>query len=101
MKKDFYTKNAVVVLNDYDTYSGIDGASILFFRIPDKDILESYDGIQSFVDSYDEDEYGVIPKDLIYGHIKIDFLLDFYLKHCDEVVDKADKKNTSKGESHE
>ena len=88
MKRDFYTENAVVVLSDGDTYSGINDASVLLFKVADKDILCDFEGIKAFANSDDEYMDRTSPQDLVHGHIHIDFLLKFYLKHRDQHGDE-------------
>jgi hypothetical protein len=88
MKQDFYTENAVVVLSDGDTYSRINDASVLLFNVADKDILCDFEGIKDFVNFDDEYMDGNRPQDLVHGHIHIDFLLKFYLKHRDQHGDE-------------
>ncbi len=88
MKKDFYTENAVVVLSDGDTYSGIEDASVLLFNVPDNDILDDFEGVKDFANSDDKYKDGTSPQAQIYGHIQIDFLLKFYLRHRDQHGDE-------------
>jgi hypothetical protein len=81
MKKDFYTNNAVVVLDDGDTYSGIEDAFVLVFKVPDDDIFEPYDGVIDCLDSDEEHENGLTPSEMVYEQISIEELIKVYMKH--------------------
>ena len=88
MKQDFYTENAVVVLSDGDTYSGIEDATVLLFNVADKDILCDFEGIKDFSNFDDEYMDGTSPQDLVHGYIQIEYLLKFFLKHRDQHGDE-------------
>ena len=84
MKKDFYTSNALVVLNDNETFSTIDDSKVILFNESNIDWICDIDNARELLTGDFEFQDGSTPKDKVYGSVSISFLLDFYLKHREE-----------------
>ena len=88
MKQNSYTENAIVVLNDRDTWSMIQDCDTVLFKNPDPPYWIRDFGGAKCLDWHNEtgviDDDRTFPQDLVSTRISIKFLLDFYLKYRDQ-----------------
>lgn len=84
MKKDFYTNNALVVLNDRETFSSITDARVILFNESDTDWVNDLENAKELQSDALQFKDGSTLKDKVYGSVSISFLLDFYIKHRDK-----------------